>query len=438
MKINTVTIIGANGAMGSAVAGIFASFGEAKVNIVCRDIVKSKKAVEVAIKSVRAECIKERLVPRTFDNIKECIEESDWIFESVAENYEVKSEINSIIAKYRRPGTIVSTGTSGLSIERLKETFNDEARSLYLGTHFFNPPYNLPLCEVISTQESNMDVVNEICVYLNNKLKRKVIKVKDCAGFLANRVGFQFLNEALKMAELYKDRGGVDYIDAIFGGFTGRGMNPLATIDFVGLDIHKAIIDNVYTNTSSILHDSFEAPTCLEELINQGRIGRKVKQGLYKNIVDENGIKMKLVYDIENQSYREIKKYKIQYVDKMISNIKEGRYDIAIQNLKEDCSIEAEICKELLVKYIVYSLYISNEVAESALDVEIAMVYGFNWISPIGLMNIMGGFDFIEEYLKANQPLREELDILDICEFKKKYVGIKSREDYRKALRGHF
>ena len=109
----------------------------------------------------------------------------------------------------------MSTGTSGLSIEELKNSFDTEGQSLYFGTHFFNPPYHLPLCEIIPTHVSNKDVLASLQRYLEDTLLRKTVIVKDSAAFLANRIGFQFLNEALHLAELNKEHGGIDYIDAI-------------------------------------------------------------------------------------------------------------------------------------------------------------------------------------------------------------------------------
>ena len=117
LKIKTVTVIGANGTMGSSVAAIFASFGQAKVYLVSRTIEKSKNAIEVAVNSVRADSIRERLIAKTYEDLQECIEDSDWVFESVAEDFNLKREINNRLVEYRKEGTIVSTGTSGLSVQ---------------------------------------------------------------------------------------------------------------------------------------------------------------------------------------------------------------------------------------------------------------------------------------------------------------------------------
>ena len=248
-NINKVTVIGANGTVGSGVAGIFASFGNAQVYLISRSLEKSEQAKEKVALSVKAKSIEKRLIVKTFDDLKECVEDSDLIFESVAENLAIKKEIHSQIAEYVKDDCIVSSGTSGLSIDELADCYNEKVKNRFLGIHFFNPPYNLTLCELIPSKYTNNTYLNEVKDYLSNKLIRDVIIVKNSPAFLANRIGFKFMNEALQLALKYKDKGGIDYIDAIFGPYTGRNMSPLETVNFVGLDIHKAIVDNLYNAT---------------------------------------------------------------------------------------------------------------------------------------------------------------------------------------------
>ena len=149
LKIKTVTVIGANGTVGKEVSGIFASFGDAKVYMVSRNIEKSQKAVDEAALSVKALSIKENLIPKSMEELKECVEESDLVFESVSENLEIKTQIHQEINKYMKDTCIVSSGTSGLSIDKLAESYSENLRENFYGIHFFNPPYNLTLCELI-------------------------------------------------------------------------------------------------------------------------------------------------------------------------------------------------------------------------------------------------------------------------------------------------
>ncbi|MGN1007756.1 MAG: 3-hydroxyacyl-CoA dehydrogenase family protein [Butyricicoccus sp.] len=326
MEIKTVTVIGANGTMGCNISGIFASFGNAKVYMACRSLEKAEKAVSRAAKSVRAEAIAENLVPATFDDLPSCVSESDLIFESVSENFETKEDIIARIADYVRPEAILATGTSGLSIDKLAEMYPENLRPRFLGMHFFNPPYMMTLCEIIQSEYTDKEMAAELMDYAKHKLVRTVVNVADTAAFLGNRIGFQFINEACQYAEMYKDNGGIDYIDAILGQFTGRNMPPIATADFVGLDVHKAIVDNVYANTKDYARSTFILPEYMQKLIDEGKLGRKVKQGLYKTVVDESGKKTQYVYDIDSGEYREKIRYNFPFAKKMIDFLHQGDY----------------------------------------------------------------------------------------------------------------
>lgn len=147
----------------------------------------------------------------------------------------------------------------------------------------FNPPYYMTLCEVIPTEYSDKALLNDIKDYLAEVLLRTVVEVADVPAFLGNRIGFQFINQAMQLAQDKAERGGIDYVDAIFGPFSGRAMYPLVTSDFVGLDVHKAIVDNVYFNTEDKARDSFVFPEFARRLVSEGRLGRKsAKGGLYR------------------------------------------------------------------------------------------------------------------------------------------------------------
>lgn len=214
MNINTVTVLGANGAMGRNVSAIFASFGSAKVYMVCRDLIKAKKAAKQAFLSIRSESIRDNLIPVTYDDLEKCISESDLIFESLSEDLKIKSEMYERIKAFLKKDAIVATGTSGLSIERLSEAFG-EYSNRFFGIHMFNPPYNLTLCELVVHSEKQAELAEDIRRYLSICLNRTVVEVKDRPSFLGNRIGFFFINEAIRLAKENKDQGGIDYIDIL-------------------------------------------------------------------------------------------------------------------------------------------------------------------------------------------------------------------------------
>lgn len=404
MKITTVTVVGVTGTMGANVAGIFASFGDAKVYCVGRDIEKVKKTIPRIVKSVRADAIAKNLVPADFSMLEECVKESDLVFESSSENITVKTDIARKVGAALRDTAVSCTGTSGLSITTIAECYPENLRGHFFGVHMFNPPYSMSLCELTPTVYSDKTMQAELRDYLEKKLYRTVVEVKDSPAFLGNRIGFQFINEALQYAERFKDNGGIDYIDAILGSFTGRAMAPLTTSDFVGLDVHKAIVDNIYENTNDYAHETFVLPEFVQKLIEQKKLGRKTGGGLYQMVKYDNGLRRHTVLDINTGLYRDVIPYVFPFADKMKKYIAEGDYQKAFERLVNNNSLEAEICRFFLLDYIVYSLYATKEVGYTIEAADDVMATGFNWCPPLAMYQALSTVADVPTLIKENLP----------------------------------
>lgn len=427
MIIKTVTIIGATGTMGANIAGIFAAFGDAKVYCVGRDIEMVKKTIPRIVKSVKADSIAKNLIPADFDSLEQCVADSDFVFESSAEDMAIKTEIAARVGKVLKPHTVSATGSSGLSITKLAECYSEELRGHFFGVHMFNPPYTLQLCELIKTEYSDEQMYAELKDYLKNVLYRTVVEVKDSPAFLGNRIGFQFINEALQYAEKYKDNGGIDYIDAILGSFTGRSMAPLTTSDFVGLDVHKAIVENIYENTHDYAHETFVLPEFVQKLIKEGKLGRKSGGGLYQLVKYDNGLKRQAVYDINTGMFRDVIPYVFPFADKMKSWIAEGEYAKAFERLVNNHSQEAEICLSFLLKYIVYSLYAASAVGYKIKAADDVMATGFNWCPPMAMYQALSTVADVPALIKERLP--EICEKVDVDQLLAKVIP--SKYDYR-------
>ena len=388
MNIKTVTVVGANGALGVGVSSMFASFGDAKVYMVSRTEEKSIAAIEDAAKQVRANSIKKNMIPKTYADLNKCVAESDFIIETIVEDMETKMHVHKLINESMNRNAISSSITSGLSINSLSEAYSDENKDRFLGVHFFNPPYVMRLVELIPSEFTQSKVTSDLKEYLESKLLRRCIIAKDSAAFLANRIGFYSINVAITLAEKYKEKGGVDYIDYVLGGYTGRAMSPIKTADFVGLDTSKAIIDNIYNNSDDSFKSEFKTAKYFDLLIEEGKMGAKQGVGFYKN-KDE-------VYDIYKNEYRKIDNYYVEDIEKINKFFANGQYELGVEIIKKSKIEELEVCRAFLISYIVYSLYISKNVAENIADCDIAMAEGFNWIPPISLLNLLG-----KEYVKT-------------------------------------
>ena len=428
MIAKTITVIGANGTMGTNVSAIFASFGNAKVYMVCRDLEKSKTAALKAGKTVKADSIINNLVPADYTMLADCIKESNLVFESAAENLELKIQLHSQVARNLRKGAVACTGSSGLSITRLAECYSEELRSQFFGVHMFNPPYQLPLCELTASPYSDMEMYAELKTYLSDTLRRTVAESKDLPAFLGNRIGFYVINEALIYAERYQDNGGVDYIDAILGPFTGRAMPPITTADFVGLDVHKAIVDNLYELTNDYVHDKFVMPSYVQHLIDSGMLGRKAGQGLYKLVKNESGEKRLLVWDIKSGQFRDVIKHSFPFAVKMKEYLRNGDYDEAMLELINNHSQEADICLRFLLRYIIYSLYTAEHVGYDLRVADDVMATGFTWCPPFAMMEALSRVCDLGQLMKdrLKPEIVNAVDIDNIIS-----QQIKSKYDYR-------
>lgn len=436
LEINTVTVVGANGVMGRNIAAIFASFGNAKVYLVSRSMEKSIEAIEKAYLSVRAESIRNKMIPSDYEHLCECVGKSDLIFEACAEDWNVKEEIHTRIANAAKAdgnGKIFCSGTSGLSITGLARLYPLQCRSRFMGMHFFNPPYQMTLCEMTPTKYMDDDkfYFNFMKTYAEKVLYRTVVETADVPAFMGNRIGFQFINESLQMADAYRDNGGIDYIDAVVGPFTGRSMSPLVTADFVGLDVHKAIVENLYENTDDYAHSSFQLPGFTQRLVRDGKTGRKVGAGLYKTVVHDSGRKIYQVYDIAHGFYRERMKYAFPFSEEMVRFLRIGDYEAAFHTLVTNQSQEAKLCCELLLKYIIYSLNAATLLKCGMDAADDVMAAGFHWCPPLALLEAFAlAADFeklCEEHLEPK--------IVGVINQRKLLDGVKkSRYDYRKFL----
>ena len=292
----------------------------------------------------------------------------------------------------------------------------------------FNPPYQMPLCELTASKYSDMGLYKELKDYLSDTLHRCVAESKDLPAFLGNRIGFYVINEALIYAEKYKDNGGVDYIDAILGPFTGRTMPPITTADFVGLDVHKAIVDNLYKNTNDYVHETFVMPQYVQELIDKGMLGRKAKQGLYKLIKNDSGEKRMMVWDIKDGQFRDEIKYSFPFAIRMKEYLKVGDYDQAMLELINNRSQEADICLRFLLRYIIYALYTAEHVGYDLRVADDVMATGFTWCPPFAMLEVFSRVCDLGALMKERLS-PEILSAVDIDHILS--LQIKSKYDYR-------
>ncbi len=381
---NKVVILGANGTMGAGAACVFAGAGF-HVTMLARDMSKAKEGLSDTQADARAEAIAERIDLGTYDQqLEKSIAGASFIFESLAEDLALKRRFFELVDKYRSPDSVVATGSSGLSIAEMARGRSESFRQHFLGVHLFNPPHVIVGTEVIPHDDTNRAVLKGVTAMLTKRLGRKVIVTRDRPAFVGNRVGFKVLNETAQLAAEH----GVAFMDYLIGPHTGRAMAPLATIDLVGWDVHKAIVDNVYANCEDEARECFKMPAYMEKGLAAGCLGDKTPAhgGFYRK--DGNEV---FAIDPKTGRHEPLKKpAPIEFVERMKSLNRVGKYSEAMRVLAETKDADAELCRRVVLGYISYGLSRVGEVAESPADVDTIMSYGFNWAPPCVLVDLIG------------------------------------------------
>lgn len=396
-----VVILGANGAMGAGAAAVFAGAGY-RVAMLARDLEKARQGLAAAKNAARAEGVGEFVTLGTYDaDLSRTVAEASIIFEALAEDLPLKREFFKRVDACRRPDSIVATNSSGLSIARMVEGMSDSFRRHFMGIHLYNPPHIIAGAELIPSPDTDPVLLQSVKRTLARRLGRKVIVTKDRPAFVGNRVGFRVMNEAAQLAENH----GVAFIDYVAGPQTGRAMAPLATVDLVGWDVHKAIVDNVYANCrDDEARACFKLPAYMEKGIAEGRLGDKTpdKGGFYRRAAG----RIVEVLDPKSGAYQPfIPPQPIEFVERMKSLNHVGRYRDAMTVLAAAQCSEADIARRVVLGYVSYALSRVGDVAEHHSDVDTIMSYGFNWAPPCVLVDLFGARETVAMLARYGLPV---------------------------------
>lgn len=398
-KIEHVVVLGANGAMGYGSGALFTT-AVPKVTFLARTKAKADEGLKAAINQVRSSTVANRVETGDYDkDFDAAVGKADLIFEAVTEDLDLKRRIFERVDKARRPDSVVATVTSGLSINALAEGRSESFRKHFLGLHFFNPPNVIVGTELIAGKETDPKLVDFIDVYSTKKLGRVMIRTADTPGFAGNRIGFKVLNEAAQLAEEH----GPLLVERVVGPYTGRALTPLATIDLVGWDIHRAIVDNIYKNAPDEVHATLKLPGYMGTLMEKGVLGNKCGGGFFKM---EN--KVRLVLDPRSGSYRpqtEVKLPELGYINDIARLIHDGRYKDAMAAFVAAPGEYAALARKVVAGYVSYAFHRVGEVTETIDGIDDIMGFGFNWAPPSVLVDTIGVRDTVSMIEKAKLPV---------------------------------
>lgn len=395
--IRTVIVLGSSGTIGSLAAGLVAQSGT-KVYFLSRTEENAKSGVSRAIAKARSEVIAQHIECGDYDRLlKSALEEADWIIEAVREDLAIKQGMYERIDGYKRPDAIVSSTTSSLPLTELAAGRSDDFKRNFMATHFYNPPGKMLACEIAAQADTDEEVFHLVRDFLEHKLRRVVIPVRNVAGFAGNRIAFLLLNRIAALAVEY----GVEMMDYLIGPYTGRLMPPLATLDLVGLDIYKEIIGSLYAHTDDEMHDGFVLPDYVSEITRKGLLGNKTQAagGFYKKLDGDKYVFL----DPSTCDYVPAIKPHFAFVEKAKHMIHMGLYQDAFGVIKTASSKEADIVMDILCTYITYSYGRIGEVTERDSGIggiDAVLSYGFNWAPPSLIVKVLGGGACVKELLE--------------------------------------
>ncbi|MGH9602507.1 MAG: 3-hydroxyacyl-CoA dehydrogenase NAD-binding domain-containing protein [Terriglobales bacterium] len=330
---------------------------------------------------------------------------ADWVIEAVTEDLAIKRTLLKKVEALRRPGTIVTTNTSGLPVAKIAEGFSDDFRRNWFGTHFFNPPRYMRLLEIIATPESDPASVEAVSRFADVALGKGIVPAKDTPNFIANRIGtFSVLNVMRLMQELDFS---IEDVDALTGTALGWPRSAtFRTIDLVGLDIMGHVVRNLTANVKDE-RSELRLPDFFQKMLERKWLGDKTRGGFYKKEKGPDG-EARLGLDWKTLEYRPQQKAKFAALEmaKNIESLPERLRTLLGGDTQKDKA--ARFLWTALSELWTYSANRIGEIADSVVEIDRAMRMGFNWeLGPFELWDAAGVAVTIERMQKEGRPVGE-------------------------------
>ncbi len=415
-RINKVAVLGA-GTMGARIAAHFANAGLPCVllDIVTPDAAQStdksarRKLVAAgldgAVKSKPAAFFEkglERLITiGTFDDDMKLLADADWIIEAVAENLEIKRSLLKKVEAVRKPGSIITTNTSGLPVASIAQGFSDDFRRHWFGTHFFNPPRYMRLLEIIPTPETDPAAIEAVAHFCDVRMGKGIVTAKDTPNFIANRIGtFAGLNVFKVMQQMDLT---IEEVDALTssGGWTKAAT--FRTIDLVGLDVLGSVVTNFSKNVQDERSD-LKLPDFFKQMLERKLLGDKVKSGFYKKVKSPQG-EERLAIDWKTLEYHPAQKPKFPALE-MTKNIEDMGERLRTTLAGDPRDKATQFIWTTLSDLWTYSANRIPEIADTVVEIDQAMRMGFNWeVGPFEVWDLAGVEPTVARMKKEGKPV---------------------------------
>ncbi len=309
------------------------------------------------------------------DNMKD-IASADWVIEVVVERLDIKKSVFDEVEKYRRPGTLITSNTSGIPIQLMAEGRSEDFKKHFCGTHFFNPPRYLRLLEIIPTPFTDTAVVDFLMHYGDLYLGKTTVLTKDTPAFIANRIGVFGMMAIMKIME--KLQLSIDEIDALTGPLAGRPKSAtFRTADVVGIDTLIKVAKGVYDNCpNDEAKDIFNIPAWLNKMVENNWLGDKTGQGFFKKVKTPEGKSDIQVLNLQTMEYtaRQRPKFATLEAAKPIEDLP-ARLKILINGTDK----AGEFYRQLHYSLFSYISHRIPEISDEVYRLDDAMMAGFGW-----------------------------------------------------------
>ncbi len=323
--------------------------------------------------------------------------DADWIIEAVIENLEIKQQIMARLDGVVKADAVVSSNTSGLPINKIVEGCTEHFRQRFLGTHFFNPPRYLKLLELIPTPDTDLEVLAQMVWFGREYLGKGVVLAKDTPNFIANRIGL--FATFLGMQAL--DQGySIEEIDLLTGELIGRPKSAtFRTVDLVGLDTLKYVATNLYqTVENDEQKERFAVPPLLTKLVAAGALGAKTGQGFYKKVKGDI-----LSVNPQTLAYEPAKPVALEGI-KEISH--QPLLADRLRSLYQLHGRAGDLFRHMTWAMLSYSACRLMEIADSPMELDQAMRWGFGWkMGPFEIWEALGVKTVLDDLHAQQQPL---------------------------------
>ena len=453
--IKKVVVIG-SGIMGSGIACHFANIGVEVLllDIVPRELNEEEKAkgltlenkqvrnrivnssLQAALKSnpspIYNQKFAERITTGNLEDDIQKIKDYDWIIEVVVERLDIKQQVFEKVEKYRAPGSLITSNTSGIPIQFMNKGRSEDFQKHFAVTHFFNPPRYLKLFEVVPGPNCDPEVVDFLMMYGEKFLGKTSVLAKDTPAFIGNRIGiFGIMSLFHSVKELGLT---IEEVDKLTGPVIGRPKSAtFRTVDVVGLDTLVHVANGLYENVpKDEAHELFKLPEFIQKMMDNKWLGSKTKQGFYKKVVDAKGKSEIQGLDLDTMTYRSSSKVKFSTlestkgIDKVID-----RFPVLIKGKDK----AGEFYRKNFAAMFAYVQNRIPEISDELYRIDDAMKAGFGWENgPFEIWNSIGVKEGMALMEKEGYPIHDwvkalsekNLPFYEVNEGKKYFYDIPS------------